>query len=233
MAVATANGTNKVAFEPNVPTQVTLRFDGGKQVTSQFDGGTQYLYSCEEGPMYVSPHVAELIEATHAKRGDVLSITKRVRRIGQQQQQHWDVQVITDAARRVKPEDDPRQDPFSSQYTGSTRTGEPEQQQPPKRTNSRYPFPAQTAEEAADAKRRNDESQERIARAEAERAAATPPAPKSHADALLESLTAAIDAAAVAEKHAARVGMQIRFGAEDVRAMALSLYIGRTREGGR
>lgn len=232
MATATANGTGKVTFEPNIPTQVTLRFDGGKQVTSQFDGGTQYLYSCEEGPMYVSPHVAELIEATKAKRGDVLSITKRVRRIGQQQQQHWDVQVITAQATRLKPEDDPREDPFSSQYTGSTRTGEPEQP-PPSKRNARYPFPAQTAEEAADAKRRNAESQERIARAEA---AATPaaPAPKSHADTLLECLKTAIDVASLAAHYGDRVGFGgIEWTSEDVRAMALSLYIGRTREGGR
>ncbi|MBL8221918.1 MAG: hypothetical protein JNL62_21960 [Bryobacterales bacterium] len=238
MATATANGTGKVTFEPNIPTQVTLRFNDAKQVTSQIDGGTQYLYSCEEGPMYVSPHVHELIEASGARRGDVLSITKRVRRIGMQQQAHWDVQLITAQATRTSADDDP----FGAS-ADPRGNGEPEQPPSPRFPRSN-PFPPRSGpsfeeRRAQDAVKRAAEIH---AEAEArERAAAVPPmpadsprpAPKSHADALLESLTAAIDAAAIAEKHAARVGMQIRFQAEDVRAMALSLYIARTREGGR
>jgi hypothetical protein len=48
---------------------------------------------------------------------------------------------------------------------------------------------------------------------------------QSQANPLTPALTAAIDAAAAAEQHARTRGLAIRFSSEDVRAMALSLYI--------
>jgi hypothetical protein len=61
--------------------------------------------------------------------------------------------------------------------------------------------------------------------------AAPAPAPQPAAAAapgaaqLADAITAAIDAAVVTERHAAQRGLALRWTSEDVRAMALSLYI--------
>src|SRR5215472_433583 len=49
---------------------------------------------------------------------------------------------------------------------------------------------------------------------------------------LEQALTSSIDAAIAAEQYAATKGFSVRFGSEDLRAMALSLFIQHAREGG-
>ena len=49
---------------------------------------------------------------------------------------------------------------------------------------------------------------------------------------LQQGLTTSIDAAMAAEQYAASKGFPVRFGSEDLRAMALSLFIQHAREGG-
>jgi hypothetical protein len=49
---------------------------------------------------------------------------------------------------------------------------------------------------------------------------------------LQRALTTSIDAAISAEQYAATKGFLVRFGSEDLRAMALSLFIQHAREGG-
>jgi hypothetical protein len=50
--------------------------------------------------------------------------------------------------------------------------------------------------------------------------------------ALRAALTASIDAALTAEQYASAHGLSIRFGSEELRAMALSLFIQHARDGG-
>jgi hypothetical protein len=50
--------------------------------------------------------------------------------------------------------------------------------------------------------------------------------------ALRAALTASIDAALAAEQYASAHGLSVRFGSEDLRAMALSLFIQQARDGG-
>jgi len=54
----------------------------------------------------------------------------------------------------------------------------------------------------------------------------------SAASHLEQALAASIDAAIAAEQYAATKGFSVRFGSEDLRAMALSLFIQHAREGG-
>jgi hypothetical protein len=49
---------------------------------------------------------------------------------------------------------------------------------------------------------------------------------------LQQALTSSVDAAIAAEPYAATKGFSVRFGSEDLRAMALSLFIQQAREGG-
>ena len=49
---------------------------------------------------------------------------------------------------------------------------------------------------------------------------------------LQQALASSIDAAIAAEQYAATKGFSVRFGNEDLRAMALSLFIQHSREGG-
>jgi len=61
-----------------------------------------------------------------------------------------------------------------------------------------------------------------------------PKPPNGHAakSPLQQALAASVDAAIAAEQYAAAKGFSVRFGSEDLRAMALSLFIQHTREGG-
>jgi hypothetical protein len=54
----------------------------------------------------------------------------------------------------------------------------------------------------------------------------------SAASHLEQALASSIDAAIAAEQYAATKGFSVRFGSEDLRAMALSLFIQNAREGG-
>jgi hypothetical protein len=62
--------------------------------------------------------------------------------------------------------------------------------------------------------------------------ASQPASPKTAETALRAALTASIDAALAAEQYASAHGLSIRFGSEDLRAMALSLFIQHARDGG-
>jgi hypothetical protein len=62
---------------------------------------------------------------------------------------------------------------------------------------------------------------------------ASAPASSSTAEtALRAALTASIDAALAAEQYASAHGLSVRFGSEDLRAIALSLFIQHARDGG-
>jgi hypothetical protein len=64
------------------------------------------------------------------------------------------------------------------------------------------------------------------------KSASTPTRPGTAEAALRAALTASIDAALAAEQYASAHGLSIRFGSEDLRAMALSLFIQHARDGG-
>ena len=49
---------------------------------------------------------------------------------------------------------------------------------------------------------------------------------------LQQALASSIDASTAAERYAAAKGFSVCFGSEDLRAMALSLFIQHAREGG-
>ena len=63
--------------------------------------------------------------------------------------------------------------------------------------------------------------------------AATGPNGSNSAQATLRAaLVASIEAAIEAERYASEHGLSVRFGSEDLRAMALSLFIQHARDGG-
>jgi hypothetical protein len=62
--------------------------------------------------------------------------------------------------------------------------------------------------------------------------ASTPGGSGSAETALRAALTASIEAALAAEQYASAHGLSVRFGSEDLRAMALSLFIQHARDGG-
>jgi hypothetical protein len=64
------------------------------------------------------------------------------------------------------------------------------------------------------------------------KAANTPTKSGTAETALRAALIASIDAALAAEQYASAHGLSIRFGSEDLRAMALSLFIQHARDGG-
>jgi hypothetical protein len=64
------------------------------------------------------------------------------------------------------------------------------------------------------------------------KSASTPASSSTAETALRAALTASIDAALAAEQYASAHGLSVRFGSEDLRAIALSLFIQHARDGG-
>ncbi len=64
------------------------------------------------------------------------------------------------------------------------------------------------------------------------KAGGAPNGPRSAQATLRAALSASIDAAIEAERYASEHGLSVRFGSEDLRAMALSLFIQHARDGG-
>jgi hypothetical protein len=184
------NGTSslreKIAFQANMPTLLTLDHSDGQPCAGRF--GEQYMYTFDGGKKiaWLDPDVRKAILATGAGAGDQIFVTRNETREGNRKHVTWNVERV---------EDEPAQAPArpaSKPPATCTRPG-PD-----------APRPTASAPQAS--------SSNGAARA-----------------ALADALAIAIDVAAEAEQLASRKGLAVRFQAEDIRALALTVYIGSSR----
>lgn len=150
--------------------------------------------------MWVDPPLHEAIQRSGARLNDSIAICKRQMGAGKNRRITWEVELQAD---------------------------EPaEAQGPSPATQQRQPAPVAQMPAAKPAADEWEVSPEDRARAEARWKAATSQPDQE----LFTCLIAAIDAAAMGEHYAASKAMDLHFSAEDVRAMALSIFI-RRKEG--
>ena len=190
----------KIEFEPNIPVSMTLEFYGGKQVPAR--NGVQYLYWVDGNrSMFADPEPHEMIQASGAKQGDTIEVTKTLRgkKIG------WEVVHVVD-----DPDDD------SAQETAAQAALRNSQTAPQARPAAAPPAPARKTAPAA--------------AAAAPIAEPAPVLTRTTLD-LVSCFVAAIDALQEAKDYGKRKGLDLRFDSGDVRSLAISVYIDKCKGG--
>jgi hypothetical protein len=212
---------DKITFSPNLPVIVKLDFNPPNEPRpGKF--GDQYMYTVNDdaGIMFLDPAAHQLVVATGAKAGDEVAITKAVRTDGGKRFTEWQVARVDDQTEQQPPGAPVAPPPIVSQPRTAAHAASSPATAPSPKANA-HPFaPDQLNAPASDP--------EPAAAAAQARPGAAMPLEKNP---LWPALTTAIDAAAAAELHAHRRGLALRFSGEDVRAMALTLYIDAKRGG--
>ena len=194
-------------FEPNEPLEVALKYDTGRRVTSRIaDAPDQMMYSlCGDDTIYTPLGVAEQMEKLGVKKLELISICKRV----QNRITRWEVKRLGDAATPALPAQPPTV--LEDQLTRSIDQIK----------NQR------TLATAAGSQQQQQQPME-VAATKTQPIITHTRASKLMAGALI----AAIDAAREAEVYAAGHGLDLEFGAEDVRAIASTLFIAASKDPG-
>ena len=191
-----------IRFDANVPVEVALKFDGGKQVKSRIpEAPDQMMYTvCGDDTIYVPLHVADQITQLGIKRAELMSICKRQ----QSGVTRWEVKRISEAAEpdRLQP---------TMLENQLTRSIEQANQQKAQRALSAPAEPPST--QAASPSTPNTPN-------------STPPIAHTVISKIMASaLIASIDATQEAERYAHSKGFELEFGADDIRAIAATIFI--------
>lgn len=252
--------SEKIQFYNGETERVTLKYDTGKQVAGRF-GDQYMFGLEDGRIMFVEPEVHSQIVQLGARAGDTIEITKRSEKQGRSTRTLWDVAMCEAAQDENEPPDWASQAPapsYASQPPSWTSQGEPErtttrtaerkppQSQPPARAPQPAVALANSVEEWEKTRQRDyqptpatetawpdGQVETRIERKAVAAVASARPteASASDRDQLLKCLISAVDAARLASRYAGEQGFAIVFGGEDVRALALSIYIGAQKAG--
>ena len=225
--------TEIIRFEMNVPVPVALKYSGpGKAIEGRY--GNRMMYTLADNRvMYVAPIVASRISQLGIQAGELFEVCKLERREGQRRIIEWQVQrlesetetqlehelsesinVARAAMRTQAPE--PGEDPGSQPPTAMPELGQGQEQ--PVQHNL-PPAPGVVAPP-------NGSSS---GTASASRNGNTQPTSTTK---LEHALRTAIAAAHNAEKYGAELGYVVRFDADAIKSMAITVLIN-MNEGGR
>jgi hypothetical protein len=207
----------KITFPTNVPVFVKLDRNPPADPMPNCRFGDEYMYVCNDDAqvLFAKPELHTLILAAGAKAGCELAITKAETKTGNRKTTAWQVEPIQD-----EPADTPRARTDAHPAAKNTST-------PPA-----APRPEASAAAAAPQQRPQPAPKLAEALCELHREANCPLCRQQASGSpnpLSGPLQLAIDAAAVAELYAHRRGLAVRFSGEDIRALALSLYIDGSR----
>lgn len=222
----------KVTFRLGEPKRVTLGYMPGKMIASRY-GADQVMYSLDNDQvMFVDQEAADQIDKTGANTGDTIELVKERRGTGPGNQTGWDIRLVG------------RSGIGNHQSAPQAERTPPQAERiPPQRAN--HPIDSQTAarrreQATSDAayaenigtleRQQQEELPDWINYEDCKPAQLTPASPSSR-DMMLKCLCHAIDAASAATRYAQELKLQITFGGEDVRAIALTEYIGLQKVG--
>ena len=206
-------------LKPAYDTPLIVKLDFGPEGVER-DGkfGMQYMYTLNDdaGCMFVDPPARQAILASGAEAGDTIQLVKTKRG----KDTVYSAAIVGDAAEAPAP-------PPSTRERIAPRTGTAASRLPQRAYHQPQPAerPASAAPEQRPAASRH---------ADAPTAAMTVRAPEPAPGRMTMSdlLRHAVNACAEAQTYAQQRGLEIRFTSEDIRAIALSVYIGAQRNGG-
>ena len=213
----------KVIFSTNVPVTVTLAFQDGLDVEGRF--GDQVMYTLEDGRvMYVAPMVRTKIEELGIGKGQPFTMCKAERRNGSRRWIEWTVNPpVPPTTQEHVQKDHPDHAPRTAGATHQTQPANPNS-----RSSDRSTAQSNQSEGGLKSQARTNGIPQTPVGSSIGPLLAMP----GVALAIQSALITGIDAAIAAEQYAAAKGLSLRFTSEDVRAIALTLFIQQAREGG-
>ena len=205
---------NILRFEINIPVQVSLKCDGGRDVDGRY--GPQVLYTLADGRlMYLEPKAARQIEELKIIAGELFLICKREVKSGQKTSVQWEVSRVGSMPKSGGPTlVQPAEVSMSAALQSSRTTAVSCPAQSPQRSNGQAAMPGLFTEAMPVAGNDADIPLETQLRS------SIPELAK-----LEYALKTAIAAAAGAEQFGNQIGYVVHFGPNDIRAMAIDVFI--------
>jgi len=204
-----------VKFQTNIPEVIALEFAVGKPVTSQF-GGDQVMFSLTDGRrMYLPPFVADKIHNAGIAPRKQFAICKREVTHGNRRSVEYQIETPNEETATA------------SVNAPAVRVGATSE---PAATTTKQPATHGTNGGG------NALVVGRVALAGAPPPSAPSPdaaQPIGETAAMIEAHKRAIDVAAAAEDYAKSRGLAIHYAAEDIRAIAATIFIQQSRGGAR
>jgi hypothetical protein len=193
----------------NLPHAFTLDGDGGIETPGQW--GAQYRYMWDRNRIsFVDPVIHQLIQAQRACDGDTIKFWRLETRSGNRRGPiQYRVELVNTADAAA----------YAAQ-PGDTSGIKDDPVPPPRQAARAAPAITPAPQAAAPAASPREE----------QATAATASVPATEAAKLSAALVAAVDAAATAESYAEAHSRRVTFTSEDLRAMALTIYIGSQRK---
>ena len=213
--------TEILRFEMNVPVEVALKYAGpGKPIEGRY--GNRVMYTLVDNRvMYVAPIVASRISDLGIQPGEVFQVCKQQKKQGQRKLIEWEVQRL-ESEPETKLEQELRESIEVAQAAKIAQSSElsekPGPQKPPATaeqaaTPDPVPIPAVVAVPNGSSNGTG---------ASAARNGNNSPAPTTK---LEHALKTAISAAHNAEKYGAELGYVVRFDADAIKSMAITVLI--------
>lgn len=216
---APSNGTNVRGMREkinlgtlalNTPHALTLEGDGGVETPGQW--GTQYRYMWSGNRIsFVDPVIHELIQAQGARDGDGIKFWRLETRSGNRR---GPVQYRVELVNTADDASDYADKPLASQPKAAA-AATPASPQPAARPAAPATAPPAAATATSPRQEQATEATHSVAATDTARLSA--------------ALVAAIDAANTAESYGEAHSRRVTFTSEDLRAMALTVYIGARR----
>ena len=207
-------------FEMNVPAEVALKYAGpGKPFEGRY--GNRVMYTLADNRvMYVAPIVANRISALGIQPGEVFQVCKQEKRQGQRKLIEWQVQRLeseTQQEHKLRESIEVAQAAKSTQQ--SDASAEPTPQAPPSTQEQEHPIQQTTAPTPVVA------ASHGASNGAASSAATNGNKPPPVTTKLEHALKTAISAAYNAERYGAELGYVVRFDADAIKSMAITVLI--------
>jgi hypothetical protein len=206
-------------FEMNVPAEVALKDGGpGKPIEGRYGNRVMYTLS-DDRVMYVPPRVASKISDLGVQAGEVFQVCKQLTRQGQRRFIDWQVQRLET---QTQLEHQLRE---SIEFVEATKSA-----QPSETAEATHPQPLHVAETQAATPVAKSSAAVPSASNIAENGSASSALKNGNGQTtpttkLEHALKTAISAAHNAEKYGAKLGYVVRFDADAIKSMAITVLI--------
>jgi len=218
-------------LETNVPVVASLLFDDGLPVEGRYGDQVMYTITTDAGErvIYVDPHVSQMFENLGLRRGEPFRIGKFTRTDGNRRGVEWKV-------RRLEPEEMAPATPSPFDDPPPTPPA-PFDDPPPVESGSAAPPspPRSNGTATSGAPERHPNVPQPTTPAPQPAQPPRTPVPfvgRQDGQYILSALVNMIDICDAAKHYAQAKGMELRFSAEDVRALAITCFIN-SKNGGR